>query len=605
MKQDIIFYSGILCIALIVGFVFLGLWYQKRVRSASGFLLAGRSVPFWLQASAMIGAAVGGASIAGWTGFGYLGGLGRIWPIIFPAVFIIIFLLFFARRLNYFGRKIDAVTITDFVCARYGESLRLPVAVFSLLRPAILTGMQFLAIAGVLNVAFGLPIWLGVVLSAVAILLYIVTAGQYSAIITQWLQGILQTLGTFVFIYAVFKVLGNPSVCIDMVFSNAADVDGSDLWVNMFSADMSMITVWFLTMGLFYLVDPWIYMFSYIGKSPRQGTNALMMGQFAGLAFGILPVLGGLILFAANRGGIMEVPVGTEIAADGLYSWFVFTHTGVTVGSFIIMGLLMTIISCGSSFAMNGVTIIARDIYQKAIKKDNYTDKEAIFASRVACLIVVLIGIFGALWLPILVPLWSLAQALVISAVLAVVLSAWFWRRSTTAGAVASTVGGGVVAFAWAMYAWFVEGNPGALVHGIHAAHIGLVVSVPLMIIVSLATKAEDKAKSDVTNFKVIGDEMHEKSPDFAGEKDEGLMAYYGAHTPIAKAGWWIMTAIPIVVLFFYATFWLEWFAKPLFWVILIAGFAVFLVFSVVGFFDLKNMISPADANQAPDQKQA
>jgi SSS family solute:Na+ symporter len=451
--------------------------------------------------------------------------------------------------------------------------------------------MQFLAIAAVLQVAFDMPIWMGVVLSSVAILLYIITAGQYSAIITQWLQGILQTLGAFLFLFAIFKMVGNPSTCMELVFKHAPSK-----YLSMFEANFSMISVWVLTMGVFVFFDPWQYMNTYMGKTPRTSANAQIVGKVAGLIFAIVPVLAGIILFAADKEGLVSVPeVGRgvgQISSDGIYAWFTFDHTGVSLGSFIIMGLLMTIISCGSSFAMNGVTIISRDIYQKVIKKDKHTEQEAIFASRISCIIVCVIGIAGALWLPILVPLWSLAQALVISALLSSVFSAWFWRRSTTAGALASTIGGGCSAFSWAMYAWFSTNNPGALMHGLHAAHVGLMVSLPLMVITSLCTKADDKDKSDITNYKVLTDEVYDL-PEFKGERGKGLLVFFGAKTPLAKVMWSMCILAPVLVLLFYLFFPVKVFAVSLFWILLAFGLGMFALFSVAGFFDLKNMIIP------------
>jgi hypothetical protein len=286
-----------------------------------------------------------------------------------------------------------------------------------------------------------------------------------------------------------------------------------------------------------------------------------------------------------------------KTTADGLYAWITFNYASVKIGSFIIVGLLMTIISCGSSFVINGATIISRDIYQNVIKKGKFTDKEGLFASRIACVIVTAIGVASALWLPILVPLWSLAQALVISGIMASVFCAWFWRRSTSAGALVSCLGGGISAFVWAIYAWIEAGSPGALIHGLHAAHVGLIVSFPLMFIVSLATKAEDKAVSDVTNYAVISEELYTQSPDFKGEQGGGPFVYYGAKTAASKFGWAIMTVSPILVTLYYFAFRVKAITVPLLWVLLIGGFGIFLFFSVVGFFDLKNLILPGAAS--------
>ena len=112
-----------------------------------------------------------------------------------------------------------------------------------------------------------------------------------------------------------------------------------------------------------------------------------------------------------------------------------------------------------------------------------------------------LIGIVGAIWLPILVPLWVLAQALALSGILVPTLSAWFWKRATSTGAWFSTVLGVLAGICWAFYAWKTTGSPGGLVHGLHAAHIGIAVSLPVMIIVSLATKPQYE-NAEATNYR-------------------------------------------------------------------------------------------------------
>lgn len=100
-------------------------------------LPAGRKkCSFWLMAAAYLGGYVGGASVSGYVGYGFNGGISQMWTSMFVVGGITIFIMLFARRLNYFGRKTGAVTLADFVCTRYGEGLRLPMAIFSVPRPA-------------------------------------------------------------------------------------------------------------------------------------------------------------------------------------------------------------------------------------------------------------------------------------------------------------------------------------------------------------------------------------------------------------------------------------------------------------------------------------
>ncbi len=581
--MSIITISSIVMVLLVIMYIWMGFWFKRMATSSEDFLLAGRKAPFWLLATAYLGGYVGGASVSGYVNLGYNSGISGMWTSLFVVSGSVAFIVIFARRLNYFGRKTGAVTLADFVCTRYGESLRLPIAIVGFMRPGFLTGMQFLAIAVALNVVFGLNLSIGVVVSAGVILLYLITAGQYSALVTQWLQSILQALGITLFGIVAFKLIGNPTEVVDTMFRSLPPQ-----FMNMWTVDFNVFTVWFLTFGLFYLVDPWIYMWAYIGQSPRVSSNG-MLAVLGGSYYNVLPFLSGMAILVGVTIGKISMPQG--LAGDGLYTWFAVNTTGTLVGVIIIVGLLMTIISCGSSFAMNGVTILTRDIYQKTIKRNEKpTEKQLLFASRMSLVVVVLIGITSALWLPILVPLWSLAQAIGISGLFATTMCAWFWKRSTSKGALASTVGGGLIAFGWAVYAWLTTGNPGALVNGLHAAHVGLIAAIPLMLIVSLATKPEFE-KAEATNYKMLGEEM--KNSPLVVEKvtRRGMFGWLGADNLSWKVFWvivFVVFGLHYVLSFFFQV---PSIALTMIWISLVIGVIMIAMLAVLGLKDVVQMI--------------
>lgn len=585
--MSILTLSTIILIILVIAFIGMGIWFKRLVTTSEDFLLAGRSAPFWLMAAAYLGGYVGGASVSGYVGYGFNGGISQMWTSMFVVGGITIFIMLFARRLNYFGRKTGAVTLADFVCTRYGEGLRLPMAIFSVPRPAFLTGMQILSIAIVLNINFGLEIKYGVWLSAIIILMYMITAGQYSALITQWFQSILQSLGIVLFAIMVFKLFDSPNAALDAIFEIMPE--GS---VSLWNVTFPVWSMWFLTLGLFYLVDPWIYMWAYIGSTPRTASNA-QLAVLGGSYYNVLPFIAGLALAAAGVMSIVAVPA--DMTSDALYAWFCMNNMPVVIGTIVVVGLLMTIISCGSSFAMNGVTILTRDIYQRLINK-NATDKQSLLASRISLVIVMFIGIASALWLPILVPLWVLAQAIGISGLFAPVMSAWFWKRSTTAGAKVSAWGGGLAALAWAAWVWSTTGSPGNLVFGLHAGHVGLAVSIVLMIVVSLATKPEyDKAL--ITDYKRLGDEMKENTPEIANETGTGVFGWLGAHSGAIKLLWVIVGVLFILHYLLAFVFHMKVIAMIMLWVGLVAGVLLLLVLLVLGLRDVMNMVKDHKRN--------
>jgi Na+/proline symporter len=253
----------------------------------------------------------------------------------------------------------------------------------------------------------------------------------------------------------------------------------------------------------------------------------------------------------------------------------------------------MTIISCGSSFAMNGVTILTRDIYQKCINK-KATDKQSLLASRLSLIVVVLIGIAGALWLPILVPLWSLALALVISGLLVTILCAWFWKRSTTAGALASTILGGLAAFAWAMYAWVTTKNPGSIIPfagmGLHAAHVGVAVSIPAMIIGSLVTKA-DYSKAKATSYKELGKEMLTSNLVQDKQTKPGLFGWLGAENASWKIFWVVELGLFVIHYILSFLFHVPAVGLIMVWISIIVGVLMIFMTAILGGRDIISMV--------------
>jgi SSS family solute:Na+ symporter len=586
-------------IALIIFFILAGMWFQKMASTSDGFLLAGRGAPFWLMGSAYLGGYVGGASVSGYVSLGFSSGIAGMWASLFVMSGCAAFTAIFARRANYFGRKHHAVTIADFVCARFGEKLRVPIALCAIMRPTFLTGMQFLAIAVVAKIVFGLDLKTGVVLSAIVILLYLITAGQYSALITQWFQSLLQSLGIVIFAIAAYRMYGDPSSVTHAMYE-LLDASKMDFW----SVNVSLFTVWLITFGIFYLVDPWIYMWAYIGKTPRVSSNA-MLAVLGGSYYNVLPFLSGMCLALGVVMGKLAVPQG--LSGDALYAWFTIEFMSPVLAVLVLVGLLMTIVSCGSSFAMNGVTIFTKDIYQGIINK-NATDKEVLFASRVSLVLVTLIGIASALWLPILVPLWSLAQAIGISGLLATTMCAWFWKRSTTAGAYASTVCGGIAAFGWACYAWHVTGSPGGLVTvaeiPLHAAHVGLFVSIPLMFIVSLAT-APEYDKAEVTNYSTLGREMMADTTVEDKQTRPGFFGWLGAETGNWKL-FWVVTFVVFALHYLLAfLFHIEFFGLCMVWLSFIVGVLMLAMLGFLGTRDVLGLVKATHQFGKANGKQA
>ncbi len=457
-------------------FAWLGFRFA-RLESRGDFLLMGRGVGFWLFFGAYTGASIGGASLAGFTGAGYSSGISATWLIVVSSVTVPLFAWLFGARINRFGREHGACTLGDFLAWRYGDAIRGPAMVLTYLRPAFITGLQFLAIGTLMRAAFGTGRATGVLLGAAVVLAYSALGGQYSAITSQWLQALLQGLGMFVFLVLAVAVHGGLAGAGEAL---VRDLPASfrDVW-NVSPTDLS---VWVISMGLFYFVDPWLYQWAYMAKDQRTSRNALVVASVTS-PWTAVSFLGGMLLAAGVRSGRLHLSPGID--PDLVYLQFVQDHVGTGLAAFLLVSFLATVLSCASSFLMNGATILQADLLEPALA--GRARVRPVTLGRIAVLLTGLLGIAAALWVPVLVPLWIVGQTIAVSGLFFPVLAAWTWPRAGGTAAVASLVVGSVASFAWAMAAWALEGSANASWHGLHAAHVGMGLSALVLVGVTLA----------------------------------------------------------------------------------------------------------------------
>ena len=114
----LIFYKVILII--------IGIWANRRTNNTSDYFLGGGKLGPWVAALSASASSSSAWTLLGVSGAAYLWGLPAIW--LFPATLsgFIINWLYIAPRLSSYGRKINALTLTDVLATdQNGESIRL------------------------------------------------------------------------------------------------------------------------------------------------------------------------------------------------------------------------------------------------------------------------------------------------------------------------------------------------------------------------------------------------------------------------------------------------------------------------------------------------
>jgi Na+/proline symporter len=156
------------------------------------------------------------------------------------------------------------------------------------------------------------------------------------------------------------------------------------------------------------------------------------------------------------------------------------------MGALLMGAIFSKVISTANNYLFSPATNIINDVYCRFINKDA-TPKHVLVLSR---FIVVGLGIFaliqGAYWKSVL-EMAMYAYTIYSAAITPVVMAAFFWKRATTQGAVASIAMGTFVTVGWAYGGRHLL--PPALAQR-DAIFPALIASLLSLVVVSLLTQA-------------------------------------------------------------------------------------------------------------------
>ena len=440
---------GIVAIVLVTAATLLiGTWGLRISRTTSDFFVASRTVNPRLNASAIGGEYLSGASFLGVAGLVLINGADMLWyPVGWTAGYLVLLVLVAAPL-----RRSGAYTLPDFAEARLGSrSVR---ATCSLLVVAIgwlYLVPQFQGAGLALQYAVGAPTWVGPVIVSLVVLANLTSGGMRSITFVQafqyWLKLTALLVPAFVLV-AIWLGDGAPRVPVGEEWSAPLGSGGPrDLYLT-----YSLIIGTFLgTMGLPHVVVR--FYTNPDGRAARRTTLAVLV--LLGVFYLLPPVYAALGRIYApdlavaphSEALVLELP---QIMAAGAVGEVL--SAVVTAGAFA--AFLST--SSGLSFAVAGV------IGQDVVGRTRWSGVRlgGVTAFRLAAVLAIAVPFVVAL----LVPSIGVARAVGLAFAMAaatfcplLLLGIW-WRHLTDTGALAGLAVGGLgSAFA---VAWTVAAGP-------------------------------------------------------------------------------------------------------------------------------------------------
>ena len=435
-KQPLNLPAIIMFLLFVAATLMITYWAAKRTRSTSDYYAAGGGITGLQNGLAIAGDYMSAASFLGISGLVFLSGYdGLIYSIGFLIGWpLILFLI--AERLRNLGRY----TFADVASYRLAQlPIRTLSAFGALAVVALYLIAQMVGAGKLIQILFGLPYELAVIIVGVLMMLYVTFGGM---IATTWVQIIKAVLLLSGATFIALMVLNHVDFDLEQLFRQAIAVHDKGeaimgpgtLVSDPVSAISLGVALIFGTAGL-----PHILMRFFTVADAKQARRSVFfatgfIGYFYMLTFII--GFGAIVLISTNPdflnadGGLIG---GNNMAA---------IHLSQAVGGDIFLGFISavafaTILAVVSGLTLAGASAISHDLYASVIKKGEASSDKEIRVSRIATIVLGIVAIvLGILFEKQNVAFMvGLAFAIAASANFPILILSMYWHRLTTRGA--------------------------------------------------------------------------------------------------------------------------------------------------------------------------
>jgi sodium/proline symporter len=455
------------------GVMAIGIFYCRRMRSVSDYILGSRSLGTWVTSMSAEAADMSGWLMLGLPGYAYCAGMQAGWIALGLMIGTYINWKAVAGRLRTYTQVAnDSLTLPDYLQNRFHDSsnaLRLVSAAFILIFFLIYTSSGFVAGGKMFHAVFHLPYVWSMLLGASVIVFYTFLDGFLAVCWTDFVQGVMMFFAILTVPFAALSLLGGPSATV----ASLAHISGAFLnpFVTTGGAPLSFVAVVSLmAWGLGYFGQPHIVIrFMAIrsaGQIPQARRIAMVWVVLTLTAAVAVGLVGRVFLKETLQGAAAETVF--IVMTDRIFTSF--------FAGMVFSAVLAAIMSTASAQLLVTSSAVSQDLYKSLIRKQA-GEKELLQVSRWSVVVVAVFAItIGANPDNRVLDLVAYAWAGFGAAFGPAILVSLYWKRMTANGALAGIIAGGTTVLLWKQFGWF----------GLYEIVPGFVLSVMAIFIVSL-----------------------------------------------------------------------------------------------------------------------
>jgi SSS family solute:Na+ symporter len=406
-----------------------------KVKTKADYLVAGRSLPAFVLVFTLLSSWIGAGSLLAGAENAYRHGFAALWQGGGGWAGLLL-IYFIAPR----ARKFAQFTIPDLLETRYNQTARVLGVIAVLFTYTAITSYQFIGGGDIVHLIFpSVTAVQGQYILAGFVIVFTAIAGMGSVAYMDVVIGLLATFTMIAALPVLLHMAGGwhgvqaalPATHFQ-VFGDLSPINALEL---------------FLPTCLLLLGNQSMYQKFFSAKTEKDATRAVSGWIFGTVVLETIIVAIAVVGSALYRQGeVHDHP--REIMAYTATHAFGGSKALALLGALMVGAIFAKVVSTANNYLFSPATNLVNDVFVRYIKRDA-SNKQILLVSRLMVVALGLWALYQSLGTTSVLKKSLYAYTIYSAALTPVILAAFFWKRATAAGAVASIAAGTVVTVAW------------------------------------------------------------------------------------------------------------------------------------------------------------
>src|SRR5882672_11205878 len=410
----------------------IGLWAAQRVHDSRDYIVAGRSLPLYMNTATVFATWFGAESVLSVSvEFSKSGLRGIVADPFGSSMCLVIVALLFARAFY----RMDLLTIGDFYRKRYGRSMELGTSVVIAISYLGWTAAQLTALGLVFSTLTdgAIPLQTGILISGVVVLAYTIWGGMWSVAMTDLFQSVMIIAGLAIIAWFVGDAAGGAG----KVIGTAVEAGKFEFWPKGGAKEWLAFVTAFLTLAIGSIPQQDIFQRVTSAKNERTAVAGSLLGGTVYFCFVFVPVyiVAAGLLIDPSLGTLLSAPDARE--TQRVLPEFILGHTPMWIQVLFFGALLSAILSTASGAIIAPTSLCTENIIRPLYP--HMSDRQFLLTLRIVLVSFTCAALVFALRSKqTMYDMVQNAYTVTLVAALVPLAAGIFWKRANNTGAILS-----------------------------------------------------------------------------------------------------------------------------------------------------------------------